>query len=58
MFENHCGLLTQYGMKHMRAFANICNSRVSRGNVEEAFMAACSGYDFSKWDPSKSGYSA
>lgn len=58
LFENHCGLLTQYGMKHMRAFANICNSRVSRDNVEEAFMAACSGYDFSKWDPSKSGYSA
>ncbi|GKC99917.1 vacuolar-processing enzyme, partial [Tanacetum coccineum] len=24
LFEKHCGLLTQYGMKHMRAFANIC----------------------------------
>uniref|UniRef100_A0ACD5ZAB0 Uncharacterized protein n=1 Tax=Avena sativa TaxID=4498 RepID=A0ACD5ZAB0_AVESA len=27
-FEEHCGLLGQYGMKHMRAFANICNAGV------------------------------
>jgi legumain len=24
-FESHCGPLTQYGMKHMQAFANVCN---------------------------------
>uniref|UniRef100_A0ACD5TCU6 Uncharacterized protein n=1 Tax=Avena sativa TaxID=4498 RepID=A0ACD5TCU6_AVESA len=27
-FEEHCGLLGQYGMKHMRAFANMCNAGV------------------------------
>ncbi|OIT37385.1 vacuolar-processing enzyme beta-isozyme, partial [Nicotiana attenuata] len=41
LFELHCGSLTQYGMKHMRAFANICNNGVSRDAMEEAFMAAC-----------------
>eukprot|EP00249_Psilotum_nudum_P021335 c28073_g3_i2 orf=811-2310(-) len=27
-FQFHCGSLSQYGMKHMRAFANICNAGV------------------------------
>ena len=25
-FETHCGSLSQYGMKHMRSLANICNA--------------------------------
>ncbi|KAJ0106591.1 hypothetical protein Patl1_18823 [Pistacia atlantica] len=45
VFETHCGSLTQYGMKHMRAFANICNSGVSQGSMEEACEATCSGHD-------------
>ncbi|KAK4486403.1 hypothetical protein RD792_009077 [Penstemon davidsonii] len=58
LFEAHCGSLTQYGMKHMRAFANICNNGVSQDEMEEACMAACSGHE-AKWSPpSNRGYSA
>ncbi|XP_030945423.1 legumain isoform X2 [Quercus lobata] len=58
LFENYCGSLTQYGMKHMRAFANICNSGVSKVSVEEAIVAACSGHDPGLLHPSNHGYSA
>ncbi|KAB1217056.1 Vacuolar-processing enzyme [Morella rubra] len=58
LFEKYCGSLTQYGMKHMRAFANICNSGVSKTSVEEACMAACDGHDSGQWHPSNRGYSA
>ncbi|MED6167640.1 hypothetical protein PIB30_004864 [Stylosanthes scabra] len=58
VFETHCGSLTQYGMKHMRAFANICNSGVSRSSMEEACLAACGGYDPHHLHPSNRGYSA
>uniref|UniRef100_A0A453GVZ7 Legumain prodomain domain-containing protein n=1 Tax=Aegilops tauschii subsp. strangulata TaxID=200361 RepID=A0A453GVZ7_AEGTS len=27
-FESQCGSLAQYGMKHMRSFANICNAGI------------------------------
>lgn len=60
VFETYCGSLTQYGMKHMRAFANICNSGVSQASVEEACMAACDGRDRVRghFHPSNRGYSA
>ncbi|PON53815.1 Peptidase C13, legumain [Parasponia andersonii] len=58
LFERHCGSLTQYGMKHMRSFANICNSGVSQASVEEACLAACSGHDAGEWHPSYNGFSA
>ncbi|KAK8486587.1 hypothetical protein V6N13_073440 [Hibiscus sabdariffa] len=58
LFETHCGSLTQYGMKHMRAFANICNSGVPRSLLEEACVAACGGHDPRRWHPSNHGYSA
>lgn len=60
VFETYCGSLTQYGMKHMRAFANICNSGVSQASVEEACMAACDGRDRVRGHlhPSNRGYSA
>ncbi|XP_022737582.1 vacuolar-processing enzyme [Durio zibethinus] len=58
LFETHCGSLTQYGMKHMRAFANICNSGVSQSLVEEACVAACSAHDPLQCHPSNQGYSA
>ncbi|KAK9198461.1 hypothetical protein WN944_013645 [Citrus x changshan-huyou] len=51
VFETHCGLLTQYGMKHMRAFANICNSGVSQALMEETSEAACSGNELRQWHP-------
>ncbi|XP_012475963.1 vacuolar-processing enzyme [Gossypium raimondii] len=58
LFETHCGSLTQYGMKHMRAFANICNSGVSQALMEEACTAACNGHGPIQWYPSNQGYSA
>ncbi|KAL4341887.1 hypothetical protein GQ457_08G027170 [Hibiscus cannabinus] len=58
LFETHCGSLTQYGMKHMRVFANICNSGVSQALMEEACVAACSGHGPIQWHPSNQGYSA
>ncbi|MQM10574.1 hypothetical protein Taro_043468 [Colocasia esculenta] len=44
VFESQCGPLTQYGMKHMRAFANICNSGISRDQMETACRSACGNY--------------
>lgn len=58
VFESHCGSLTQYGMKHMRAFANICNNGVSKEAMEDASIGACGGYNFEKWSPLSHGYSA
>jgi legumain len=48
VFETHCGSLTQYGMKHMRAFANICNNGVSVAEMKEASIGACGGYSSAK----------
>ncbi|CAL2259500.1 unnamed protein product [Prunus armeniaca] len=58
VFETQCGSLTQYGMKHMRAFANICNSGVTQSEMEEACSAACNGHDPGQLHPSNKGYSA
>ncbi|XP_068318431.1 legumain [Pyrus communis] len=58
VFETHCGSLTQYGMKHMRAFASICNSGVSETEMAEACSAACNGYEVGQLHPSNKGYSA
>ncbi|KAL6495118.1 hypothetical protein OROGR_030800 [Orobanche gracilis] len=48
LFEVHCGPLTRYGMKHMRAFANICNGGVSMAEMEEACMAACGAHNLAQ----------
>ncbi|GJW89061.1 vacuolar-processing enzyme [Tanacetum coccineum] len=58
VYETHCGSLTEYGMKHMRAFANICNNKVSEGNMASAAVAICGTHDVGQWSPSKKGYSA
>lgn len=39
VFESHHGSLTQSGMKHLRAFSDICNEGISMNVME----AACSG---------------
>ncbi|KAG6492667.1 hypothetical protein ZIOFF_047632 [Zingiber officinale] len=57
-FELHCGSLTQYGMKYMRAFANICNEGVSKDAMEEACGNVCGSYNSAKWSPFIHGYSA
>ncbi|KAJ1263551.1 hypothetical protein BS78_09G194200 [Paspalum vaginatum] len=40
-YERHCGPLERYGMKHMRAFANICNAGVGDEAVAKAATQAC-----------------
>ncbi|KMT12555.1 hypothetical protein BVRB_5g098010 [Beta vulgaris subsp. vulgaris] len=58
VFEKQCGSLTQYGMKHMRAFANICNEGIPLQAMEEVCVAACSGHNSGLWHPLFLGYSA
>ncbi|RRT44549.1 hypothetical protein B296_00043676 [Ensete ventricosum] len=58
VFESHCGSLTQFGMKHMRAFANICNGGISREAMEEASVSVCGNYNSAMWSSSMRGYSA
>ncbi|XAR70423.1 Legumain [Bertholletia excelsa] len=58
VFETYCGSLTQYGMKHMRAFANICNNGVSESAMKQACQVVCAGHNLGRWHPSKMGYSA
>ncbi|XP_020167168.1 vacuolar-processing enzyme beta-isozyme 1-like [Aegilops tauschii subsp. strangulata] len=58
VFESQCGSLTQYGMKHTRAFANMCNNGVSEAEMKEASISACDGYDMGRWSPLVRGYSA
>ncbi|KAH7297403.1 hypothetical protein KP509_26G068100 [Ceratopteris richardii] len=58
-FESHCGSLTDYGMRHMRAFANICNAGVKIGTFEEASSSICSASKFSHTvSPLKVGFRA
>ncbi|KAM0908367.1 hypothetical protein ACQ4PT_015520 [Festuca glaucescens] len=58
VFESHCGSLTQYGMKHMRAFSNLCNNGISEVEMKEASVFACGGYNSAKWSPLVLGHSA
>ncbi|MQL80220.1 hypothetical protein Taro_012671 [Colocasia esculenta] len=41
IFEKYCGPLKQYGMKHTRAFANICNAGISKRVISAAVSQAC-----------------
>ncbi|KAD3641213.1 hypothetical protein R6Q59_003837 [Mikania micrantha] len=58
VYETHCGALTQYGMKHMRAFANICNQKVTKKAMVAASVDVCGEHDVGQWSPLKIGYSA
>ncbi|KAK1615018.1 hypothetical protein QYE76_020535 [Lolium multiflorum] len=40
-FEEQCGLLRQYGMKHTRAFANMCNAGIGAEAMRKAASKAC-----------------
>jgi legumain len=57
-FESHCGSLSQYGMKHMRALANICNNGVSVDTMAEVSAEACTQISSGKWRSLQVGYSA
>ncbi|GJU38973.1 putative ribonuclease H-like domain-containing protein [Tanacetum coccineum] len=40
-FEKHCCLLPELGLRHMRAFANICNYVAEKAAINEALIASC-----------------
>jgi legumain len=41
-WEAACGALGQYGMRHTRAFANLCNDGLGAAAVTELAASACS----------------
>ncbi|CAA7402879.1 unnamed protein product [Spirodela intermedia] len=57
-FEKHCGSLSQYGMKHMRAIANICNAGVGEEAMAEASAHACGSPPSNPWSSLHRGFSA
>ncbi|KAK4274593.1 hypothetical protein QN277_017790 [Acacia crassicarpa] len=57
-FETHCGSLSQYGMKHMRSFANICNAGIQKEQVAEASAQACVSVPPTPWSSLHKGFSA
>ncbi|KAM1725782.1 hypothetical protein ACFX12_016645 [Malus domestica] len=57
-FETHCGSLSQYGMKHMRSLANICNAGMTREQMAEASAQACVSAPSGRWSSLHRGFSA
>ncbi|KAE8664390.1 Vacuolar-processing enzyme [Hibiscus syriacus] len=57
-FETHCGSLAQYGMKHMRSLANICNAGIQTEQMAEASAQACASIPTGRWSSVQKGFSA
>ena len=57
-FEMHCGSLSQYGMKHMRSIANLCNAGTTADQMSEASAQACPSVPSSPWSSLHRGFSA
>jgi len=57
-FETHCGSLSQYGMKHMRSLANLCNAGIRKEKMAEASAQACATVPSNPWSSLKKGFSA
>ncbi|KAL2940190.1 Vacuolar-processing enzyme [Bienertia sinuspersici] len=57
-FEMHCGSLSQYGMKHMRSIANICNAGITADQMAEASAQACPSIPSTSWSSLHKGFSA
>ncbi|KAI5084694.1 hypothetical protein GOP47_0001031 [Adiantum capillus-veneris] len=58
-FELHCGSLKDYGMRHMRTFANVCNAGVKVSEFEEIASSVCAATEFSRaFSPLEVGFSA
>ncbi|GFZ16684.1 gamma vacuolar processing enzyme [Actinidia rufa] len=56
--ETHCGSLSQYGMKHMRSIANICNFGITKEQMAVASSQACTTIPSSPWSSLHNGFSA
>ncbi|KAF2286268.1 hypothetical protein GH714_012999 [Hevea brasiliensis] len=57
-FETHCGSLSQYGMKHMRSLANLCNAGIGKEQMAEASAQACVNFPSGPWSSLHKGFSA
>lgn len=57
-FESHCGSLSQYGMKHMRALANICNENISVDAMARVSAEACTQVPLGYFSSLQRGFSA
>ncbi|CAO2816727.1 unnamed protein product [Amaranthus hypochondriacus] len=57
-FEMYCGSLSQYGMKHMRSLANICNAGITTDQMAEASSQACPSVPSGPWSSLHKGFSA
>lgn len=57
-FESHCGSISQYGMKHMRSLANICNAGIDSEQMTEASAQACPSIPPGPWSSLNRGFSA
>ncbi|KAF5743206.1 vacuolar processing enzyme a [Tripterygium wilfordii] len=57
-FEMHCGSLSQYGMKHMRSLANICNAGIVKEQMADASAQACVTVPSGPWSSLHKGFSA
>uniref|UniRef100_A0A0A8YS76 Pco131778b n=1 Tax=Arundo donax TaxID=35708 RepID=A0A0A8YS76_ARUDO len=57
-FEAQCGSLAQYGMKHMRSFANICNAGIHPEAVAKVAAQACTSIPSNPWSSIHKGFSA
>ncbi|XP_020702241.2 vacuolar-processing enzyme-like isoform X2 [Dendrobium catenatum] len=42
IFETHCGSLSDYGMKYIRSFVNICNAGISNETMAKVSAEVCS----------------
>jgi len=57
-FESQCGSLAQYGMKHMRSFANICNAGILPEAMAKVAAQACTSIPTNPWSATHKGFSA
>jgi legumain len=57
-FESQCGSLAQYGMKHMRSFANICNAGILPEVMAKVTAQACTSIPTNRWSATHMGFSA
>ncbi|KAL6005980.1 hypothetical protein ACLOJK_040025 [Asimina triloba] len=57
-FETYCGSLTQYGMKHMRSMANVCNAGVQKEAMAEVASQACARIPDNAYSSLRKGFSA
>ncbi|XP_076885815.1 vacuolar-processing enzyme-like [Bidens hawaiensis] len=57
-YEKYCGSLTQYGVKHTRTFADLCNNGFTDVDMDKATKHICISYKMGRWNPALVGYSA